>query len=539
MGSLCRTVRVRRIAFGLAALAASLLGASSAQAALGTSPQFAPQNRPYLTSITDQGGTGLVNFCFGTSGGQAITAPGGGYDPNDFLLNGYDNAVSQSAATVSQLNNNCVQVTFALGEIGEYSVGNVFPNAVVAIISGNPVGNLTDSAPLIGSSSNNGTRGFTSGLDLVNVLSPGSNRLAFVFDQDVSTDNLPGNCPGATCPTQDLLFYDGGGTLHGNTAANQAIISISDNVVVVQYSNPPDPVADARIGLVRHAAQANDPGGPVFLLADTPFTAMGAKLRFVTLGTAAVAGVAGSGNTALIEPTGAALVNGGNSNQIDFTFETNVAAGAASAGCFTATASDTARLFGDAVSVNNNVVTVTFAGMQDFTERITRAGVQAPDPGPTPIPPAADPANCVQSATGAVVNTMAGLPVGGNVGAVATGYTDGPEALAGITVSGGNVTVPIDQRLAQNGVTLGRIHLLDDQGNAIGGPPSNAAVTGNGSATDPHAVTFTFDPVAVAAAAGMQWLGYPTGPAALATPPNAPNDEMIQKLNSPQTFALP
>ena len=536
--------RAARLAVGLAALGVPLLGANSAQAALGTSNTFVPQNRPALVSVTDQGGTGLVNFCFQTSGGQAITAPPGGYVAANFSIRGYDESTENDAATVAQLNNNCVQATFASGEIGEYSIGRVLGTSVVAIIAGNPVGNLSDGAPLIGSSSNNGTRGFTDSLDLVNVLSPGSNRLAFIFDQDVNQDALAAGCPGAGCGTRDFMFYDGAGALHGNTAVAQAIISVSDNVVVVQYTNPPDPVADARIGVVRSHAQTIT-GGPTFtqLEADTPFGADQSSL-----GSAAVAGVAGSGNTSLIEPTGAALVNGGNSNQIDFTFETNVALGPGSPDCFTATSSNNKRTYGDAASVSGNVVTVTFNGMQLFTEQMTRAGIQSPDPsaaGPGPQPsgssqagftnPQAIPAgNCVQSTTGAVGNTMAGLPIGGNVGAVATGYTTGPEALAGVTRSGGNVTVPVDARVDPGNLSLGDVNLLDDQGNVIGGTPSSASVTGNGSPTDPHAVTFTFDPVAVAAARGMQLFAD-----AISTFPDPDVDEVDNEVNVTQVFALP
>jgi hypothetical protein len=502
--------RIVRLALGLTALAVPLFGAGTAQAALGTSPQFAPQNRPYLTSVTDQGGTGLVNFCFGTSGGQAITAPAGGYDEDDFFITGYDESNDNDADTVAQLNNNCVQATFASAEIGEYSIGQVDANAAVAIIAGNPVGNLEDSAPLIGSSSNNGTRGFTTGLDLVNVLSPGSNRLAFVFDQDIDPQQLAAGCPGAGCITFDLMFYDGGGNLH----QGGALISVSDNIAVVQYQNPPDAVSDARIGVVRHEATA----GGNDLEADTP---PGGNL-WTSFGSAGVAGAPGSGNTANIEPTGAALVNGGNSNQVNFTFETNVAAGGASPACFTVTSANDNREFGDAISISGNTVTVTFNGIQLLTENLVRAAVTQPDAGPP----------CVQSTTGAVPNTMAGLPIGGNVGAVATGYTTGPEALGGITVSGGNVTVPVDARVDPTSVNFGSINLLDDQGNPIGGAPSNASVTGNGSPTDPHAVMFTFDPVSVAAASGMQWLDN-----AMSSFPG--QDEVDDEDVEPQTFALP
>jgi hypothetical protein len=539
-----RRGRLAGLALGLVALGVPLVGASSASAAMGTSPTFVPQNRPALVSVTDQGGTGLVNFCFGTSGGQAVVPeppPGGtgAYDPNDFALGGYDDGNVQPAATVSQLNNNCVQATFALGEIGEYTYGTVNDSAVVAIIAGNPVGNLQDSAPLIGSSSNNGTRGFTTGLDLVNVLSPGSNRLAFVFDQDVREDNLSAGCPGADCITDNFLYYDGGGNLHGRGGA--AIISISGNVVVVQYQNPPDPVADARIGLVQdHAFAVEDPGGAnIFnpIRADTP----GLHSTRTSVGSVGVAGAAGSGNTADIEATGAALVNNGNSNQINFTFENNVATGAGfDPDCFVAVTSNNNQLNGDAASITDNVVTVTFNGMQNISEMIVRAGIQTPDPGGV-FDPGFGTLNCVQSATGAVPNTMAGLPVGGNVGAVATGYTVGPEALAGATFSGGNVTVPVDQRVdpASFGFgTLNQVVLLDDQGNPIGGPPSAASVTGNGSPTDPHAVTFTFDPVAVSAARGLQLLGAPWSGSALWTFPFPGGvDNFFTQHNVTQVFA--
>ena len=328
------------------------------------------------------------------------------------------------------------------------------------------------------------------------------------------TENLPAACPGATCITGDLAFYDGGGNLH----QGGAVVSISDNVVVVQYQNPPNPVADARIGLVRARALVDITGTPTPLRADTPF---GGSNR-TSLGSAAVAGAPGGGNTANIEPTGAALVNNGNSNQINFTFETNVAAGGASPDCFTATSSNNRRLFGDGISISGNTVTVTFDGMQEFSEMITRAGIEAPDGG----------APCVQSTTGAVPNTMAGLPVGGNVGAVATGYTDAPEPLGG-TKSGGNVTVPVDQRVDQSTINLGAVNLLDNQGNTISGPPSSAAVNGNGSPTDPHSVTFTFDPVAVGNAAGIQLL-----PGALLSFPTNPNNEMTSEPSIVQTFAL-
>jgi hypothetical protein len=546
MGSIRGRAGFVSVAVSLAALATMLLTASSASAAIGISKSFVPQNRPGLVSVTAQGNTGLVNFCFQTSGGQAITPPFNGetavYDPSNFILGGYDESFQQQAATAEQLNNNCVQATFATGQITAYTIGTVNADAVVAIIAGNPVGNLADSAPLIGSDIHNGTRNFTSGLDLVNVTSPGSNRLAFVFDQNVRTEDLPPGCPPA-CSTEDFLFYDGAGQLHGAFFGNQ-VVAITDNVVVIQYQNPPDAVGDARIGLVRHRACVSGlvNGGGQFvaqqfgcgtpLRADTPF---GGSNR-TSLGSAPVAGAPGAGNTALIEATGAALVNNGNSNQINFTFETNVALGDSAPSCFTATTSNNRRLFGDSASVNGNVVTVTFNGMQDFSEMIVRAGIQSPDVGfpALRIQPQGvfvQQPDCVQSPTGAIGNTMGSQAVGGNVGAFATGYTTAPDAI-GLTVNGGDVTVPVDQRVDPATINLADVILLDNQGNPIGAPPSSAAVFGNGSPNDPHSVVFTYDPVAAGAAAGMQLL-----PGALSSFGTPGVDEFDFEPNVVQVFA--
>jgi len=420
-------------------------------------------------------------------------------------------------------------------------------------VSGNPVGNLADSSPLITSNAtHNGMRDFTTGLDLTGVVSPGTNRLAFIFDQDVRTSELGATCPGNTnsspnCFTTDFMFYDGAGNLHGNDISGNTttpafsgpnIISITNNVIVVQYDpDNGDSVADARIGVV--AARAEECHAnttfptirtgacdDVEIEANTP---SGGSKR-TSLGSQPVAGAAGAGNTAKIELTSGVVTNGGNSNQIDFTFESPIAAGAASPDCFTATTSNNRRLFGDGVSVAGNVATVTFNGMQLISEMITRAGVNAPDPDEPDFN--GQGSNCVSSVSTQVGNTMGSVPVGGNIGAVGTGYTTGPDSLGFGPISGGQVNVRIDQRADDANINTNCVDLLDNQGNFLQSP-STAFVTGNGDPNAPHSVTFTFDPFNVGQMAGILMFG-----CALRTFGSGGNDEFDSEFTIDQVFAV-
>jgi len=421
-------------------------------------------------------------------------------------------------------------------------------------VSGNPVGNLDDSTPLITSNAtHNGTREFGTGLDLTGVASPGSNRLALFFDQNVNVDELGTNCPSSVangaCWTTDFTFYTGNGDLHGNSVDlsggdpnffGPQIIAVTDNLIVVQYNPASDSVADSRIGLVLPRAEVCGPSPP------SPFcngnnvesdTWPGGSKR-TSLGSEPIAGQPGAGNTARIElqqppvGNGADVLNGGNSNQIAFHFESPVALGPAAPDCFTATTSNTRRLFGDAAVVNGNTVTVTFNGMQLISELVTRAGVEAPDPD---HPRYFDQQfNCVNSVSTQVGNSMGSAPVGGNIGAVGTGYTTGPDSLGfgPIDQPNGQVNVRIDQRAddTSGNIVTGCVNLLDNQGNFLQNP-SNAFVTGNGDPNVPHSVTFTFDPLNVANMAGIQ-----LDSCALRTFPGS--NEFDAEFNIDQVFAL-
>src|SRR5919109_1222973 len=165
-----RSGAAARIAIGLVVLGAPFLAANAAQGAMGTSKTLSLSsiNRPVLTSVSI-GLPGLVSYCFATPNNQAITS-----------LGGYEESWHHNPVTVTQESNQCVQATFDNVQWEQYSYGGVNEDAVFAIVSGNPIGNEEDGAPLNGSNSHNGTRGFTTGNDLQTVLRPGSNRMAFV-----------------------------------------------------------------------------------------------------------------------------------------------------------------------------------------------------------------------------------------------------------------------------------------------------------------------------------------------------------------------
>jgi hypothetical protein len=214
-----------------------------------------------------------------------------------------------------------------------------------------------------------------------------------------------------------------------------------------------------------------------------------------------------SGNTDqldLVGGTTATRLNAaGDSNQIIYRFDGNVALtsiGLNNPGdCFTAVVSNAQREFasGAATGPGPNEVTATFAhgdGLQQFSEMVVAASVENLD------------GDCVRSTTGEVPNTIGGKPVGDNQDAFATGYTDGPDAL-GLSRSGGDMRVRVDQRVKQSGINTGCVNLINAQGAPFGPSPNNASVLGNGSPFDVHVVVFSFDPDAAAQASGLQLIG--------------------------------
>jgi hypothetical protein len=456
---------VARIALGLVALAAPLLAASAAQGAIGTSKTLLTTNRPDLTSVTVSG-PATVDFCFDTG-----IDPNGGSFPavmNSFDLGGYDaETVTPDAVHVSanRLNGNCAQVTYD-ANIPKYSIGTVAAGAVLGFESGGPVGNLDDSAPLIGSDAHNGTRGLTAGPDLQTVIRDTiNNRITYVFDQNLNTCGA-GSPP---CATGAAGFYNQAGA----NFVGGLIINETANTATVQFATPAQPVSDATIAWV-------DPGFGVSRTPDPTHTNP----------TANVAVPNTSGNTDKPDLTGAALVNGGvSSNQIDFFFDDLVAN--PNAGLFVAFTSDVQSEIGDAAAVigDGRTVRVTYTGVAPITELLVRVFAAN---------------NAVTDTTGTVFSNANAALIGGNAGAFSLGYTTGPDAQGlAIDRSTGAVTMTMDQRVDPSTIVPAGINLVNTQGTVSGATPATVSVS---STTNPGPVTVTaqFTPGQVTGIAGVQ-----------------------------------
>jgi hypothetical protein len=483
---------VARIAVGLVALAAPLFAASAAQGAIGTSKTLLTTNRPDLTSVT-VAGPATVNFCFDTN----IDPVGGSFAgvANLFDLGGYDeDTLTPDAVHVSanRLNAQCAQVTYASVDIPKYSIGTVAANAVVGFESGGPVGNLDDSAPLIGSDAHNGTRGLTTVPDLQTVIrDTTNNRITYVFDQNVDT------CGAAAppCATGAAGFIDQSGAIF----TGGMIINETGNTATVQFAPGAQPVSDATRAYV-------DPGFA------SSRTLAGGGLTIIAFQIVAVPNT--SGDTDRPDQISASLVNGGvSSNQIDYVFDTQVAN--PNAGVFIALSSDGQFEFGDAAAVigTGNTVRVTFNGMAPITELIVNASSNV---------------NAVTDTTGTVFSAGGFSPVGGNAGAFSLGYTSGPDAQAlAIDRSTGAVTMTMDQRVDPATIVPANINLVNTQGTVSGATPATVSVS---STTNPGPVTVTaqFTPGQVSGIAGVQ-----LAPNALLTFPGsgggyAPNGNVYQ-----------
>jgi hypothetical protein len=451
---------------GLVALAAPLFAASAAQGAIGTSKTLLTTNRPDLTSVT-VAGPATVNFCFDTN----IDPVGGSFPgvANLFDLGGYDEDVVTPNAvhvTANRLNATCAQVTYASVDIPKYSIGTVEANAVVGFESGGPVGNLDDSAPLIGSDAHNGTRGLSSAPDLQTVIrDTTNNRLTYVFDQNIDT------CGGAAppCATTANFFNQAGTQFFGGTILNETA-----NTMTVQFPPAVSPVSDATLAVT----EPNEPLSRTLAPQQAPSVFQTAKVPNT------------SGDTDRPDMIGAALVNGGvSSNQVDFTYDAQVANPVA--GNFFVSTSDAQVEFGDAAAVigTGNTVRVTFNGVAPITELLVigcgRNGA-------------------VTDTTGTVPSTAGSGPIGGNAGAFSLGYTTGPDAQAlAIDRSTGAVTMTMDQRVDPATIVPANINLVNTQGTVSGATPATVSVS---STTNPGPVTVTaqFTPGQVSGIAGVQ-----------------------------------
>src|SRR3954469_22177528 len=207
-----RARSVARIVVGLVALGAPILGASAAQGSIGTGNQVTT-NRPDIRTTTIIPTFNEVEYCF-DGPVDIVPAP-----PGSFGVGGYVAGAGafSGGSPASKSSANCVQSQYA----GTVDLQASTYGGIVAGVVKNSAGSLTslsDAAPLIGSTTKNGTRGNSAGPDLqiaaANV-GGASNQIGYRFDQRIlTTAGICADAPGTAEP--GFAYYDNNGNIHNN-----------------------------------------------------------------------------------------------------------------------------------------------------------------------------------------------------------------------------------------------------------------------------------------------------------------------------------
>lgn len=440
-----------------AAFALPLLASASAQAAIaGASPEKT-SNRPDLISATLSGGS--VEYCFDkTLTNTALT-------PADFVLGGYRSlnvlpaggAVVETIATTPA--NSCVRAAFPLSDLTQYTIATVLPGAVTA--NGGTAGldgnNFSDSTPLTGSNTHNGTSGFTIAPDLIGaIVDTGFNQISYGEDQAIST---------AVAPVANKFYFVDGG---GNVCTANAAPTVSGSTVVVTFASDSCSNGSTTEG-VSNAVRAGQRAGAVVAANDPTLAASAPNETVVT-------GAPNLGATSLPDLTGVSLES--NQSSLDFTFNKPFAA-VDLPGDFSAELST-----GDIVPATSAVVIggtststtvrAQFPFFGDYDEYVVGGSVS--NTQPTLTTPATSGAVVVGTGGAVAYNTPGAQPLAppfGNAGAFATGFTTAPDAIMATgSKSTGVVTVLLDQRAFTN--VPGDIQLLDGTGNSVATAAANS-----------------------------------------------------------------
>ncbi|WP_354699196.1 hypothetical protein DSM112329_04905 [Paraconexibacter sp. AEG42_29] len=445
---------LRTAAVSAVALAA-LASAGSAQAAMGGGKVPALTDRPNLVSVTPS--ATAVTFTYD----RTIDCPGG-CNGAEFIVGGYS-VFTQVAGTAATVSGNSVRVTFAGGnpDTDALTYGTVLGNAVNTQGSLGAT-NLGDSVRIAGAQGESGTRGHTIGPDLVSAVATGggSNFITLTFDQDIDDDAADFN--GA-----QVFMVKADGT---TTAGLDPTASVDGNTADVQFP-PGSPVAGAKQVYVLNAAK-------------NPDFAVFSPIRSVQVGTQNQDSQAPILKSAEITSADTVL----------FTFDKTVAT--PTPGAFFVYLADTVPYpAGSATIVGDGKHVQAQFPVDQFTEYLVSAAVA--------------PGSVVAQADGTAA-PYAGVPIGGNAGAKATGFTSSPDAVQA-TYSGANVVVTLDSRINPGAVNAANFDLLADDGTEIGGTPT--ATPQAQGVPGPSRVNLLYNTTAVGNARAVRLL-----PAAVASP---------------------
>ena len=457
-----RSRSVARIAVGLVALGVPLLGASAAQAAIGTANQV-------TTNLPDQRTSTIlplfneVEICFD----QPIDLADP--DPGDVLVGGYLGIPLAGGGPPVITSSNCIKSQFAGTTNLEATTFAQVAAGTVKNLTSAPT-NLTDSTPLIGSTTQNGTRGNSIHPDLISViLNEGQNQIAYLHDEEINTTTSPACGLGAN---PNFAFYDSQGAVHTDGTVLSCSNTSGLGAVLVDFPDATSPVTTAR------RAYTN----PGQLIAASPSGAFfGPNTHRLSV---VVPGTNGSSNDPDMLSAELQTPNG-SGNQMLFTYDENLANDVDSA--FNIELANGVRLTSTTAQIiNGNQVLASFGGGAELVSEYWVAGFAR--------------FNAVEGSDDNAPAPPNGLPSGGNAGAFALGYTTGPDPLnASANDGNGQVTILMDQRMISAPVNA---QLIDDDG--LTGVFGTATSIGALGVPGQYNIVYQFPQSDLAAAVGVQ-----------------------------------
>jgi hypothetical protein len=444
------SVTTRRLLALPIAAAALLTAPVAANAAMGGANALTTALRPDLRSATVQStnttdDTTTVRVCFSKAIASLPQAA-------RFHMGNYANPASAGivATSATRSTSNCADAVFPNSDATQHTFITVdgsdgtAPDSGGSAVSTNGFGNIQDSTALIGSKTNNGTRGFGAGPDLVGITANNAaSTIDFTFDQQIAGLGPAGALAGA------FVFHTQNGTAVPSIAgaANRAL---SSDGLTVRVNFPAGSVTNAVRAHVTEQALAAKAGGYLN-------------------GLRQAARPGNAGFTDKPDLVGVTLASDGSS--LDFQYDQVLTGIPGGAGAFRVQLSNSQVLTsGGAVSI------VGGAGVGN-TVRLTCPACNGVEVHELLIGGQSD-EGAVTGAGGG--STAGGLPTGGNAGAFATGFTTAPEALSVTFDNATNVaSVVFDQRWLVDDRT--KFKLIDDQGSQISA--AAISVTGSGSPT--------------------------------------------------------
>lgn len=509
-----------RSAVGGAALVVTLLGAASAQAALGGAIPLTSTFRPDLTTVTLTSGT-TAQYCFD----KVLDAAAVGAAPSaDFSLGGYGSGLpggqkqntsafaitAATAVVIDDVNPKCADAVFpsttnpnngpnvtgGSADLNQYTYGSVAAGAVVTNTHAET--NVADSTALTGSTTNNGTTGNTVDPDLTGVVVNSTfNSVSYVFNKNIGGVSV--------ALGRGFFIVNAAGQICRQTTPSA--ISFSGNVVNVVFPTV------AGVDCAAFTAFPKSVNAAVRAGIDIGVASNATADGFHNLDAENVVVPGSSGTTALADLVSAVVSADGNhvaytfdkpvSNPVAADFQVQLADGEDQPGSGVPTIVDTAT---------TGVVTVPFVLGSQFNEYDVKASVS---PG----------AVTVLNSVPAALNTFGSVPVGDNAGAFARGFTTGPDAV-GVTFNStlGQAVVTFDQRVSLLGGSLPNeagFVLLDNDGTPVVAATATAA-TGVPSPAGPVQVTVTFPTAAFVVAKALEICGTPDDLAGTLLAPKGP-----------------